>query len=125
MFFASYPPDKQAELAWRTVCIVPAAVAFITGVVILLISDDCPKGDYKELKRQGAMPEVSAAASFRSGAVNLNTWIMFIHYGCCFGVELTMHNAAALYFKNQFGQTTEGAAAIASIFGFLCVINSP
>jgi NNP family nitrate/nitrite transporter-like MFS transporter len=32
------------------------------------------------------------------------------------GVELTMNNAAALYFKDEFGQSTESAAAIASIW---------
>ena len=30
-----------------------------------------------------------------------------------------MTNAAALYFKERFGQSTESAAAIASIFGFM------
>jgi nitrate/nitrite transporter NarK len=30
-----------------------------------------------------------------------------------------MNNAAALYFKDQFGQSTDGAAAIASIFGWM------
>merc|ERR1712125_287089 len=83
------------------------------------MGDDAPKGNYAELKKYGAMPEVSAAASFRSGAININTWILFIQYACCFGVELTMNNAAALYFREQFGQTTESAAAIASIFGWM------
>lgn len=108
--------DNQA---WRTCCIVPAVVAFTAGFIVLKISDDCPKGNYKEMKRNGTMKEVSATASFRSGAMNFNTWILFIHYGCCFGVELTMNNAAASYFVDQFQQTTEGAAAIASIFGFM------
>merc|ERR1712100_946167 len=65
------------------------------------------------------MAEVSAAASFRDGALNLNTWFLFIQYACCFGVELTMNNAAALYFKEEFELTTEEAAAIASIFGWM------
>jgi NNP family nitrate/nitrite transporter-like MFS transporter len=65
------------------------------------------------------MPEISAAASFRSGAVNFNSWILFFQYSCCLGVELTMYNAAALYFADQFGQSTEHAAAIASTFGWL------
>lgn len=30
-----------------------------------------------------------------------------------------MNNAAALYFKEEFGQSTESAAAIASIFGWM------
>jgi len=107
------------DAAWRTVCIVPAVVAFAAGFLVLRISDDCPKGNYKEMKRNGTMQEVSAAASFRSGATNFNTWILFIHYGCCFGVELTMNNAAATYFRDKYLLTTAEAAAIASIFGFM------
>lgn len=87
--------------------------------MIYKLGDDSPKGQYSDLKKHGVMSEVSAAASFRSGACNLNTWILFIQYACCFGVELTMNNAAALYFRDQFGQSTESAAAIASIFGWM------
>jgi len=107
------------DRAWRTVSIIPAVVAFIAGFLVIQVTDDCPKGNYKEMKRNGTMQEVSATASFRAGATNLNTWILFIHYGCCFGVELTMNNAAAIYFQDQFNQSTESAAAIASIFGFM------
>jgi NNP family nitrate/nitrite transporter-like MFS transporter len=108
-----------SEQAWRWVSVVPAAVGFSIGLTIYFVSDDAPKGQYHELKKHGVMPEVSAAASFRSGSCNMNTWILFIQYACCFGVELTMNNAAALYFKDEFGQTTESAAAIASIFGWM------
>jgi NNP family nitrate/nitrite transporter-like MFS transporter len=111
--------DGDSEKAWRSVCVVPAVVAFATGVGMYFISDDAPKGNYDELKKNGSMAEVSAAASFRTGACNFNTWILFLQYACCFGVELTMNNAAALYFKDEFGQTTEAAAAIASIFGWM------
>lgn len=110
--------DGDSEKAWRTVCIVPAVVAVIIGIIVFFITDDAPKGSYKELKRHGNMPEVSAAASFRSGACNLNTWILFIQYAACLGVELTMNNAAALYYKDEFDQNTESAAALASIFGW-------
>jgi NNP family nitrate/nitrite transporter-like MFS transporter len=77
----------NADLAWRTVFIVPAAVAFLTGIMIYFISDDAPKGNYSDLKKLGNMPEVSAGASFRSGALNLNSWLLFIQYACSFGVE--------------------------------------
>ncbi len=107
------------DMAWRTVCVVPAVVGFSIGLMILMISDDCPKGNYKYMKRIGIMSEVSAAASFRQGALNLNTWLLFIQYACCFGVELTMNNAAASYFKETFELSVESAAAIASIFGWM------
>jgi len=119
VLFPLFKTQMSTERAWRTVCIVPAVVAFSTGALITFVSDDCPKGNYSDLKKQGLMPEVSAAASFRSGALNINTWILFMHYGCSFGVELTMNNAAALYFKEIFKLSTESAAAIASIFGFM------
>jgi NNP family nitrate/nitrite transporter-like MFS transporter len=108
-----------AETAWKTVALVPAAVGFCLGFLIIQVSDDAPKGNYAEMKKAGTMPEVSAGASFRSGAANINTWILFLQYACCFGVELTMNNAAASYFKSKFELTTESAAAIASIFGWM------
>lgn len=111
--------DGDADASWRIICVIPAVISFCVGVMIYFISDDCPKGNYHELKKHGAMPEVSAAASFRAGALNLNTWILFWQYAGCFGVELTMYNASALYFKDQFDQTTEEAAAIASLFGWM------
>ena len=111
--------NGDANLAWRWASVVPAVVGFATGIIIYFISDDAPKGNYAEMKKHGIMPEVSAAVSFRSGAINVNTWILFIQYAACFGVELTMNNAAASYFKDQFGLTTESAAAIASIFGWM------
>jgi NNP family nitrate/nitrite transporter-like MFS transporter len=91
--------DGDSEKAWRTVSVVPAVVAFTTGVVVYFISDDAPKGNYHELKKHNAMKDVSAAESFRVASMNRNTWLLFIQYACCFGVELTMNNAAALYFK--------------------------
>lgn len=105
--------------AWRTVCIVPAVVAFCTGIIVIKTSDDCPKGKYSELKKTGQMPEISAAASFRGGAIDINTWLLFIQYACCFGVELTVNNAAVSYFVDRFELEIESASAIASIFGFM------
>jgi NNP family nitrate/nitrite transporter-like MFS transporter len=91
--------DGDAEMAWRTVSLVPAVLAFVTGVLIYYITDDSPKGNYHERKKHGTMLEVDAVNSFRVASMNKNTWILFIQYACCFGVELTMNNAAALYFK--------------------------
>jgi len=119
ILFPLYKRCMSAELAWRTVSIAPACVGFLTGFTIRRISDDCPKGNYTEMKENGTRPEISATSSLRDGALNLNTWLLFIQYGCSFGVELTMNNAAASYFKREFGLSTESAAAIASIFGWM------
>jgi NNP family nitrate/nitrite transporter-like MFS transporter len=109
----------SSEQAWRIVSIVPAVIAFVTGILVYRNSDDCPKGNYSELKRCGTIKHISFWESLWNGAFNINTLILAIQYACCFGVELTMINAAALYFTDEFGQSTQSAAAIASIFGWM------
>jgi MFS transporter, NNP family, nitrate/nitrite transporter len=71
--------ENPAEMAWRTVCVIPAIVGFGTGIALYMFTDDAPKGNYQEMKMHGAMQEVSAAASFRSGALNFNTWLLFLY----------------------------------------------
>ena len=40
------------------------------------------------------------------------------------GLELTMNSAAALYFTDEFEQTTASAAAIASVYGWVAPIGT-
>jgi MFS transporter, NNP family, nitrate/nitrite transporter len=110
---------SHSEYAWRFVSIVPALVAFCTGITIFYISDDFPKGNAAELKANGVRPEKHISTSFHAASTNINTWLLFIQYAACFGVELTMNAAAASYFKDEFGVSTESAAAVASIFGWM------
>lgn len=119
LLFPLFKTGMSPEKAWRTVSLVPATVGLVMGALCLVVTDDAPKGYYKEMQKHGAMPQISATASFRQGALNFNTWLLFLQYGCCFGVELTMNNAAALYFIDTFNMTTEQASAIASLFGWM------
>jgi MFS transporter, NNP family, nitrate/nitrite transporter len=114
---------NSAEKSWRFICFIPAFVTFWVGVFMYYYTDDLPKGNYADLKRHGTIVEISAAKSFRQGAMNINSWLLALHYSCSFGVELTMHSAASLYFKEEFDLTTEDAAAIASIFGFFNIFS--
>lgn len=115
--FESLTGDK--EIAWRSVCLVPAIVAFVSGIVIYHISDDSPKGNYSELKANGVFRPVTVRESFSKACFNPNAWILFVQYACCFGVELTMNLAAANYFRDEFDQSTAAASAITAIFGWL------
>ena len=115
---------KQDETkAWRTVCVVPALIAFVTGLIIIRPSafDDCPKGNYYELKKKGSFPdpEITAWKSFRSASLNTNSWMLFVQYACCFGVELTMNAASANFFQNRFDLTRDSTLAISSLFGWM------
>ncbi len=111
--------DRPSDLAWRTAMAVPACMCVYMAYACLRYSDDSPKGNFRERKDDGLMQvETAQGALFRS-CCKLNTWLLVLQYGCCFGVEITMMNAAALYFQEEYGQTTESAAAIASVFGWM------
>ena len=111
--------DNAAEMAWRTVFVIPAIIAFGAAYVYIFHSEDSPKGDFAELVRQQQIEIVSPFWSLGMAIQNRNVLLLLVQYACCFGVEITMTNATALYFKEEFGQDTETAAAIASVFGIM------
>lgn len=122
--------DRPSDLAWRTIMVFPALLSCIMAYVVLRYGDDTPKGNVNYLNAgiqniSHPVPEsplVNMWANIRKGATNLNTFLLSFQYGCCFGVEITMTQAAALYFTDEFGQSTESAAAIASVFGWMNIL---
>ena len=108
--------DGDSEASWRRICVIPACFALAWGLIMPFISDDAPLGNYREMKRNGSMDRIFMTTSLRSGA-SFNTWILFIQYACCFGVELVMNNAAVLYYTSEFGLTTDQASTIGFIYG--------
>jgi NNP family nitrate/nitrite transporter-like MFS transporter len=111
--------QQASELAWRTILVFPALMCFAMAFAVVRYSDDTPKGNVARLRREGKLQPVSAIDSLRKGASSWNTWILFIHYGLCFGTEITMTQAVSLYFKEEFGQSTASSAAIASVIGLM------
>jgi MFS transporter, NNP family, nitrate/nitrite transporter len=109
--------------AWRLVMIVPALVGLSTGILIYCISDDTPNGDYTDLKRYDTIWSAHQASttqsSFRAAMSNRNTWVLSCQYACSFGAEVAMSQAAVMYLKDVFGQSTQSAMAIASMVGWM------
>jgi NNP family nitrate/nitrite transporter-like MFS transporter len=111
--------SSPSECAWRWSVALPAVMSLAMAFAVVAFGDDTPKGNISKRRKQGLVEPVSASRSLARGACNLNTMLLSVQYGTCFGVEITMTQAAALFFKEEFGQSTESAAAIASIFGFI------
>jgi len=111
--------SRPCDMAWRTSMAFPAFLSLVTAYCILRYSDDTPKGNILKRRRENHVPPVFAAKNLLTGIQNRNTLLLSMQYGCCFGVEITMIQAAALYFQTEFGQSTESAAAIASVFGWM------
>jgi MFS transporter, NNP family, nitrate/nitrite transporter len=57
--------------------------------------------------------------AFWEAAADYRVWLLFVLYGACFGVEITVDNVAALYFKDSFHVTLSLAGLLASLIGMM------
>jgi MFS transporter, NNP family, nitrate/nitrite transporter len=119
--FRTYVFEGDAERSWRTVCVIPAALACGWGCIVPWISDDAPMGQYREMRKRGGMDKIYYTTALRQGTTK-NTWILYVQYACCFGVELVMNNAAVIYFADEFGLSTEQASLVGGVFGFMNIV---
>ena len=111
----------DSDLAWRIALIFPAIFALVIAWWSFVASDDCPLGNFVDVKRAGLMMQRSAVDSFRSGAINFNSWLLFLQFAGCCGVDFTMCNGCALYFHHRFGQNIQASGAIAFGYGFAAI----
>ena len=51
--------------------------------------------------------------------MDYRVWTLFVIYGACFSVELTINNIAALYYHDRFGLSVGTAGLIAGLFGLM------
>jgi MFS transporter, NNP family, nitrate/nitrite transporter len=107
--FVGFGADKF--LSWRLAMIVPGALMFLTGIAYYLLTEDTPDG-------RPFSPRTGGAA-FWEAAGDYRVWLLFLLYGACFGVEITVDNVAALYFKDSFHVTLKLAGFLASLFGMM------
>ena len=107
-------------LGWRVAMVVPGAALLITGVAYYFLTQDSPEGNYRQLRKEGRMaPSTSVNGSFLEAARDYRVWMLFIIYGACFGIELTINNVAALYYHDRFGLSVGTAGLIAGLFGMM------
>ena len=107
-------------LGWRVAMVIPGAALLLVGVAYFFLTQDCPEGNYRQLRAQGRMPAGSAGkGSFLEAAKDHRVWALFIIYGACFGVELTINNIAALYYYDRFELNLATAGIIAGLFGLM------
>ena len=107
--FVGFGADKF--LSWRLAMIVPGALMFFAGIAYYLLAEDTPDG-------RPFSPRTGAAA-FWEAAGDYRVWLLFLLYGACFGVEITVDNVAALYFKDSFHLTLKLAGLLASLIGMM------
>ena len=98
-------------LSWRLAMIVPGAFMLATGFLYYRFTQDTPDGRPFS-RRMGAQAFWEAAGDYR-------VWLLFLLYAACFGVEITVDNVAALYFKDSFALSLKMAGLLASLIGMM------
>jgi NNP family nitrate/nitrite transporter-like MFS transporter len=106
-------------LSWRVAMVLPGVLLLATAVAYYLFTQDAPDGNFADLRASGTWDRAGGTASFLEVCRDYRVWILFVLYGACFGIEITMDNTAALYFKDQFHLTLKAAGIVASSFGMM------
>lgn len=108
-------------LGWRIAMVIPGVVLFLTGIAYYFLTQDCPDGNYSDLRAEGKLPPADDKehGSFMTAAKDYRVWALFLVYAACFGVELTINNIAALYYFDEFGLSLKTAGIIAGLFGLM------
>jgi NNP family nitrate/nitrite transporter-like MFS transporter len=114
---------------WRVALGVPGVLMLIMAVVYWKFTQDCPAGNYADLRAAGIAIDGGKAgharaggwASFRAASANYRVWLLFVTYGACFGIEIFIHNIAAVYYVDHFGLSLKSAGLAAGSFGLLAL----
>ncbi|WP_435666398.1 MFS transporter [Maritalea sp.] len=105
---------------WRLSMVVVGLAIFATGIAYYFWTKDAPDGNYAELRAKGMMPQKkTVTANYFEALKDSRVWVLFLIYGACFGIELTVNNVAALYFADYFDLGLVAAGLVAASFGLM------
>lgn len=114
----------EQAFGWRVSMLVPGVMMLIVAALYWRYTQDCPQGNYDELRAQGVALESGKKggwAVFREATANYRVWMLFVTYGCCFGIELFVHTVAASYYADKFHLGLREAGFAAGSFGLLAL----
>lgn len=108
-------------MGWRMSMVVAGVLCALTGVAYWSLTQDTPEGNFAELRASGKMPDKKfVKGTFQEACRDPRVWALFVIYGACFGVELTINNIAALYFLDYFDYFQSMDAMKAAKIAGLC-----
>jgi NNP family nitrate/nitrite transporter-like MFS transporter len=120
LFAAALSFGAPEALGWRLAMVIPGVALLLSGIAYWFVTQDSPEGNYAELRERGEMaPAKHANGAFWEACKDRRVWALFVIYGACFGIELTINNIAALYFHDYFGLGLASAGVVASLFGLM------
>ncbi len=109
--------------SWRYAMVVPGIAMILSGIAYYRWTTDFPGGNIAALRKTTpdslSRKNPDGKNAFRTALKDKRVWALFFIYGACFGIELTIHNVAAIYYHDQFGMSVGTAGVIAGLFGVM------
>lgn len=110
----------SSAVGWRLSMVSVGIAIFLTGIAYYFWTQDAPDGNFAELREKGMMtPKKNVTADYFEALKDSRVWVLFVIYGACFGIELTVNNVAALYFADYFDLSLVTAGLVAASFGLM------
>ena len=107
-------------VGWRLAMVIVGVIIFLTGIAYYFLTQDAPDGNFDDLRARGLMAEkTKVTGAYWAAMADPRVWVLFVIYGACFGIELTVNNVAALYFIDYFDLTLVTAGLVAASFGLM------
>lgn len=105
---------------WRLSMVAAGAVCMLCGFAYARFTQDTPEGNVADLRAAGRLESsAKAKGTFLLACRDYRTWLLFVLYAACFGMELTIKNIAALYFTDYFALGLQAAGAAAAAYGLM------
>ncbi|NHZ43668.1 MULTISPECIES: MFS transporter [Massilia] len=111
-------------LGWRVALLVPGVLMIVMAGLYWKFTQDCPQGNYDAMRAAGIPIEGGKKGgweSFKAASANHRVWLLFVTYGACFGIEIFIHNIAAVYYVDHFKLSLKEAGMAAGSFGLLAL----
>jgi NNP family nitrate/nitrite transporter-like MFS transporter len=105
--------------AWRCSMVVPGIALFIMAFVYFFFTKDTPAGNRSEITEASTQETSKEKIGFWTACKDHRVWVLFLAYGACFGIEITIDNIASLYFVDNFHLGLKEAGLIAGLFGMM------
>ncbi len=108
-------------LSWRLSMAVTGIALIGCALLYFFFTQDFPDGNIKDIKEQGhhEVDTLDKHSGVWDALANYRIWVLFLVYGACFGIELTINNVAALYYTDRFHLDLKTAGLIAGLFGLM------
>ncbi|MBD3627805.1 NarK family nitrate/nitrite MFS transporter [Cyclobacterium sp.] len=112
----------EAE-AWRYAMMVPGFAMILTAFAYYKWTTDFPEGNIRDLSKKDLeykrKKKADGKGALKAAVSDRRVWALFLIYGACFGIELTINNIAAIYYHDFFNLDLKTAGLIAGLFGLM------